>query len=121
MTYESTRTVESAVCEGVTFRLARMSFARRLDLARRVRELGRQIEFQQAGEDLQDKLDAAVSSGAIDKVYLEWGLVDVCGLEIDGEPADVATLIERGPEPLCREAVREIRRECELSEQERKN
>jgi hypothetical protein len=121
MNYESTRTVESAECEGVTFRIARISFARRLELARRVRELGRRIEFEQAGDALQDKLDAAVSSGEVDRLYLECGLLEVAGLTIDGEAADAARVIERGPELLCREMVREVRRECGLTEEERKN
>src|SRR5687768_15961346 len=118
MNYESTRTIQSAVCEGVTFRIARMSFARRLELARGVRDLGRKIEFQQAGDELRDKLEAAVGSGEVDRLYLEWGLTDVAGLTIDGELADAASVIERGPEPLCREILREIRRECGLTEEE---
>lgn len=121
MNYESTRTVQSATCEGVTFRVVRMSFARRLELARRVRDLGRRIEFQQAGEGLQDKVEAAVSTGEVERLYLEWGLLDISGLTIDGEAADAASAIARGPEDLCREMVREIRRECGLSEEERKN
>ena len=121
MNHESTRTVESATCAGVTFRIARMSFARRLELTRRVRELGRRVEFQQAGDGIQDKIDAALSSGEIDRLYLEWGLLSVDGLTIDGETADAASAIERGPEALCREIVREIRRECGLTEEERKN
>lgn len=121
MNHESTRLLQSATCEGVTFRIARMSFARRLELARRVRDLGRRVEFHQAGESLEDKIDAAVSSGEIDRLYLEWGLAEVSGLTIDGEVADVQRLIEIGPEELCREIVREIRRECGLTEEERKN
>ena len=121
MNYESTRTVQSAECEGVTFRIARMSFARRLELARQIRELGRRVEFEQAGDALQDKLDAAVSCGEVDRLYLEWGLLDVTGLTIDGSAADTASVIDRGPESLCREMVREIRRECGLTEEERKN
>lgn len=121
MTYESTRTVASETCEGVTFRIARISFARRLELTRRVREIARQVEFQQAGDGLQDKIDAALSSGEIDRVYLEWGLAGVDGLTIDGEAANPQSVIGRGPESLCREIVREVRHECGLTEEERKN
>lgn len=121
MNYESSRTVESAACPGVTFRIARMSFSRRLELTRRVRELGHRVEFQQAGEGIQSKIDAALSSGEIDRLYLEWGLLTVEGLLIDGEAASAAGVMDRGPEELCREIVREIRRECGLTEEERKN
>jgi hypothetical protein len=98
-----------------------MSFARRLELTRRVRELGRRIEFQQGGEGLQDKIDAALSTAEIDRLYLEWGLVGVDGLTIDGEAANAASLVERGPEELCREVLRAIRHECGLTAEERKN
>jgi hypothetical protein len=47
--------------------------------------------------------------------------VEISGLTIDGEPADAANAIARGPEPLCREIVNEVRRECGLTEEERKN
>jgi hypothetical protein len=86
-----------------------------------VRELGRKIEFHQAGDGIQDKIDAALSSGEVDRLYLEWGLIAVEGLTIDGEAASTASAIERGPEALCREIVHEIRRECGLTEEERKN
>lgn len=121
MNYESSRTVESATCAGVTFRIARMSFSRRLELTRRVRELGQRVEFQQAGEGIQDRIDAALSSAEIDRLYLQWGLLGVEGLTIDGEAAEAGSVIERGPEEFCREIVREIRRECGLTGEERKN
>ena len=38
-----------------------------------------------------------------------------------GEMRDAETLIDRGPESLCREIAAEIRRECALSDEERKN
>ena len=52
---------------------------------------------------------------------MEWGLLGIDGLTIDGEAADAASVIERGPEALCREIVHEIRRECGLTDEERKN
>ena len=121
MQYESTKTIESLTCTGVRFTIARMSFGRRLELTRRVREAGAQIEFHRAGEKLIDKLDAAVAAAEIDRLYLEWGLVAVAGLEVDGRAADTAAVIEAGPEGLCREIAAEIRRECGLGEEERKN
>jgi hypothetical protein len=60
-------------------------------------------------------------SHEIDRTYLEWGLVDVSGLEIDGETATPELVLLKGPEELCREAVDAIKAECHLTEDERKN
>lgn len=121
MDHQSYRIVSSHTCPGVRFRIVRLSLSRKLDLTRRVRELGRQIEFQHAGNSLPEKLDAAIATAEIDRVYLEWGLAGIQGLTIDGIEADTASLLEYGPEALCREIVREIRRECGLNENEIKN
>jgi hypothetical protein len=121
MQYESTKTIESRVLPGVRFTIARMSFGRRLDLTRRVRQAGERMEFHRAGESLLDKLDAAVAASEMDRLYLEWALARVEGLEVDGKAADAAAVIDAGPEGLCREIVAEIRRECALGEEERKN
>ena len=43
--YASEAVVESRVVPGVTFTIAKMSFARRVELVRRVRELARRTEF----------------------------------------------------------------------------
>lgn len=121
MNYQSTRTVNSATCEGVGFTIARLSFGRKLELTRLVRELGKRIEFYQAGESPSEKLDAAIAGAEIDNVYLDWGLISIDGLEIDGCPADKQLLIAAGPDALCREIVGEIRRECGLTDEEIKN
>jgi len=119
--YESVREVDSASIPGVKFRVRRMSFGRRLELARRIRELDKRLEYAQAGEDVRSQVEAAITAGEIDRVYLEWGLEGVEGLQIDGEPATPEALVERGPEELAREVLEAIRRECFLSEDERKN
>ncbi len=98
-----------------------MSLGRRIELARRIREAGRRIEFLEAGSDVREKLEAAVLQGEIDRVYLEWGLETIEGLEIDGEAATPELLIDRGPANLAAEILRRIRNECGLSESERKN
>ncbi|MDZ4798334.1 MAG: hypothetical protein SGI92_09240 [Bryobacteraceae bacterium] len=121
MNHESLRVVESTVCAGVRYSIARISFGRRLELTRRVRELGQRIAFDEAGESTDGKLAAAIARGEIDRLYVEWGLNSIDGLQIDGAPAGAAELVERGPEHLCREIVAEIRKECGLSEEERKN
>lgn len=106
---------------GARYRIARMSFARRLELVRKVRDFAQRIEFLDAGGDSPDRFERSVLGAEVDRLYLEWGLQSVDGLSIDGEPATPASLIEKGPESLAREIVRRIRLECHLSEDERKN
>ena len=106
---------------GVRYRIAKMSFARRLELLRRVREFAQRIEFLEARGEVSDRFESSVLSAEIDRLYLEWGLQAVSGLVIDGEEATPSTMIDRGPEDLAREIVRSIREECHLSEDERKN
>ncbi|MBX9601734.1 MAG: hypothetical protein K2X35_12040 [Bryobacteraceae bacterium] len=117
--YESVVEFESARYPGVYLRVARMSVNRRLDLMKRVREIGRRLEFVEAGE--QDRAEQAVIEQEIRRCYLEWGLLEVRGLRIDGEEASPQRLIAGGPEDLCGEALERIRMECGLSEEERKN
>ncbi len=121
MSHESSAWFEAKDGPGVRFRVARISVARRIELARRIREIGRRVEFLEAGQDAREKLEAAVLSAEIDCVYLEWGLVEVQGLEIDGEPATPALLIEKGPMELSSEILARIKAECGLSGEERKN
>ena len=121
MTYESVRTVESRVASGGTFTLAKISFGRRVELMRRVRELARRMEFLEAGQAPGDKMDAALLQTEIDRVFLTWGLRGVSGLELDGSDATPELLAEAGPEDLFREAVAAVRAETGLTEAERKN
>jgi hypothetical protein len=120
-TIDSFLWMESEACPGVRYRIARMSLGRRIDLAKRVREIGRKLEFFEAGHDAREKLEAAVLQCEIDRAYLEWGLEAVEGLEIDGEQATPEALVERGPLKLAQEILGKIRAECGLSEPERKN
>jgi hypothetical protein len=121
MHFESTRTIQSEACAGVAFTIARMTFGRRVELMRRVRQLGAQLEFANAGQGISDRVEASLVAASIDEAYLRWGLVGLQGLEIDGRVADTDALISSGPEPLCREVVSAIKRECALTEEERKN
>ena len=50
-----------------------------------------------------------------------WGLKEVRGLKLDGEPATPESLAATGPEELFREAVAAVKAECGLTEAERKN
>ena len=121
MSYESAVLVESTVRDGVSFRVARMSFGRRVELMRRVRELSRRMDFLEAGEDCGERMDAGLLKAEIDRMFLLWGLVGVSGLVLDGVEATPETLVERGPEELFREALGAVRRETGLTDVERKN
>ena len=121
MTYESVRVVESAVAAGVRYTVAKMSFARRVDLMRRVRELARRMEFLEAGGSAGDKMDGALLQREIDRLYLTWGLREISGLEVDGAQATPDSLAAAGPEALFREALAAVRAETGLNEAERKN
>jgi hypothetical protein len=107
--------------EGVRYEIVRISFGRRIELARRIREIGRKIEYLEAGTDARETLEATVLAAEIDRVYLEWGLVSVEGLEIDGVAATAESLIDRGPVALAVEILGRIKSECGMSEAERKN
>lgn len=119
--YESTVTQPSRCVAGVEFTVLRLSFARRMDLARRVLELSRRLEFQQAGESVEENIQANILSFEIDQLYLRWGLIAVTGLTVDGMDATPELIAEKGPEELAREIVNAIKSQCGLSESERKN
>jgi hypothetical protein len=119
--HESFVWFEAETRAGVRYRITKMSLGRRIALARRIREAGRRLEFLEAGGGVQEKLDAAVLQGEVDRAYLEWGLEAIEGLEIDGEAATPETLIEKGPADLAAEILGCIRSECGLGESERKN
>jgi hypothetical protein len=121
MTYESSARVESKARPGVAFVIAKMSFGRRMELVRRIRELTLRCEFLNAGQSTEEKLDAALLSAEIDREYLAWGLRELIGLEVDGVAATPELLASAGPEDLFREAVSAIKAQCGLTETERKN
>ncbi|MDP9169795.1 MAG: hypothetical protein M3N54_04200 [Acidobacteriota bacterium] len=111
----------SAAWPGVTLVISRMSFARRLELMKRVRDLAGRADFFEAGRDEKNRMEASLLGAEIDRLYLEWGLLEVRGLELDGENATCQSLIERGPEDLVGEALDAVKSECGLNETERKN
>lgn len=121
MTYESVAIIESQAAPGVTFTVAKMSYGRRLELMRRIRELARRMEFLEAGQQPGDKMDAALLNAEISRLYLTWGLREISGLLLDGVSATPETLAESGPEELFREALAAVQAETGLSEAERKN
>ena len=110
----------SETATGVVFVLAKMSFGRRVELTRRLREIAQKVEFLEAG-DAREKIDAALLTSEIDRLYVMWGLQEVRGLELDGAPATPESLAAIGPEGLFREALAVVKAECGLTENERKN
>jgi hypothetical protein len=121
MEYQSSVERESKIYPGVRFRVARMSLGRRIELGERVRELSAKGGFLRASSDTGDQVEAALLDREVERLYIEWGLLQVEGLDIDGAPADAATVVSRGPEELTREVLEAIRAELGLSESERKN
>ena len=119
--YASEALVESRVIPGVTFTIAKMSFARRVELVRRVRELARRTEFLAASGDAGDQMNAVLLGAEIERMYVAWGVKAVAGLVVDNRAAGPELLAEAGPEELFREALAAVRRETGLSEEERKN
>jgi len=115
------RSVPTKVMPGVRFSIHRVSFGRRMELSRRVRELTRKAEFLDASNELHEKIEASILAQEIDAMYLGWGLATIEGLVIDGETATAVQLLEKGPEELVREVVSAIKEQCGLSETERKN
>jgi hypothetical protein len=116
---------DAVAMEGVRYEIVRVSFGRRIELARRIREIGRKMEYLEAGVTLdngaRETLEATVLAAEIDRAYLEWGLVGIDGLEIDGEAATPEMVVDRGPVELAMEILRRIKSECGMTEDERKN
>lgn len=119
--WESRVWFDAAAIEGVRYEIVRVSFGRRIELARRIREIGRKMEYLEAGGAAREKLEATVLGAEIDRAYLEWGLVSVDGLDIDGAAATPETLVDHGPVELAVEILGRIKSECGMTEDERKN
>src|ERR1035437_4959136 len=95
--WESRVWFDSETTDGVRYEIVRVSFGRRIELARRIREIGRKMEYLEAGSDARETLEATVLAAEIDRAYLEWGLVTVEGLQIDGAPAPPETWVAFAP------------------------
>jgi hypothetical protein len=121
MEYASCLTRQSAIYPGVEFVIARMSLGRRIELGRRIRDLGLKGEFLAASTAVNDQLEAGLLEREIGRIYLEWGLVEVRGLRIDGQDASPQAVIALGPEDLATEITQAIRQELQLTGEERKN
>ena len=119
--WQSRKIVPSASRPEVEFVIGLMTFGRRIELMRRVRDLAVRLEYFEAGQDAKNGMEASLLGAEIDRIYVLWGVEEIRGLELDGAPATVASLIDHGPEELFLEALAAVRSECGLSETERKN
>lgn len=119
--WESAQWRDAESRPGVKFRTVKMTLARRRDLTSRVRTMLNKARFHATSGEAEEQMEASLLAVDTDRMLLDWGLLEIAGLRIDGEPASVRSLIEAGPEELCREIAEQIRRDCQLTEQERKN
>jgi len=121
MQYQSRIDYQSETAPGVMFSVAKMSLGRRIELAKMLRDIGLRGAFHAAGSGIEDQIEASIAHHEIDRLYLKWGLIELKGLSIDGTPADPATVVDLGPEPLVAEILVAIRKETMISKEERKN
>ena len=117
----SRKVVASVSHPGVEFVLGRMTFGRRIDLMRRIRDLAVRVEYFEAGRDAKNQMEASRLGAEIDAIYVEWGVEEIRGIEIDNEPLTPRLLIDRAPEALFLDALAAVKAGCGLNEAERKN
>lgn len=134
MNFQSRVTLTSKVAgfENVSFTLNRMTEGRRIKLRLKLAAITAKlreslVEIRKLRE--QENPDAKRVAELVDTVttimedevtptWVRWGLHHIEGLEIDGQPATVESLIESGPTQLYDEVAAAVRREAGLTEQE---
>ena len=121
MNYESTWQYVSKTFPGVTVRLKRISFSKRSELTREIAPLAARTKALSASALSEELAEAAALRRTIAGLVLDWGLLEVSGLTIDGVPAKKETLINEGPEELTIEVLQQLQRQISLSEEEIKN
>lgn len=121
MNWTSRKTVASRNHPGVEFEIALMTFGRRIELMRQVRDLAAKLEYFESGQDAKNSMESGLLGAEIDRLFVRWGIEEIRGLEIDGVPATVESFVDRGPEDLVFEALTAVKAECGLNENERKN
>jgi hypothetical protein len=111
----------SEIVPGVRFAIYEPTLSKRIELTRRLYELTQKNEFLAATGKELEHLELALADLLVQKQLVEWGLVEITGLQIDGKPATATSLIESGPDKLVTEIASTIRSRCGLDEEERKN
>src|SRR5689334_161924 len=118
--YASVDWHDSRVLPGVRYAIRKISLGQRIELNKKARELTQRYDFLKSGNS-EEQLDAGLSELLVEKLYLEWGLVEIQGLHIDNVPATTELLIDRGPETLAKEILADVHAQLTLSEEDRKN
>lgn len=132
--FNSKETVESVTCPGVRFTVRILNDIQR---ARRDMKL---LEVRARINELQDKWVVAKDKGAgalellkindeaallsqsqLKPAYIRAGLISIEGLELDGAPATIETLIESGPVELVNEIYDACVKASGLGAEETKN
>ena len=119
--WRSAEEYRSTKYPGVKYRVVKMSMGRRIDLTRRVKDMMKKLEFLNAGSSTNDKVDAAILAGEMDRLYWDFGLEAIEGLDINGEQTSLNGQFEKGPEDLSREILMRIKQNIQLSQDEQKN
>ena len=119
--WRSAEEYRSTKYPGVKYRVVKMSMGRRIDLTRRVKDMMKKLEFLNAGSSTNDKVDAAILAGEMDRLYWDFGLESIDGLHINGEATTPAGQFDRGPEDLSREILLRIKQNLQLGLDEQKN
>ena len=91
--WTSRKVVASKARPGVAFVIALMTFGRRIELMRRVRDLAARLEYFEAGRDAKNGMEASLLSAEVDRLYLLWGLEEVKGLELDAAALPAAVIV----------------------------
>lgn len=121
MDFQSSKSFESLVCDGVKFTVRRMTLRQRISLLNELHTLYREREFNSAGGSKADEIKAQISNLLIDEVFLRWGVVAIDGLYVDGKPLCVDELAEKAPERLVSEILGRLRECITLTPDEEKN
>ena len=118
--YSSVLWFKSESLPKVAYSVRKVSLMQRIEFTKAVHALLHQYEFLRAG-DAQDEVGAKLAELMATKLYVELGLVEIKGLEIDGRECTRESLLERGPEALTIEIAQSVRGQLSMSEEERKN
>src|SRR6185312_8950064 len=109
--FESARWIESEQIRGVRFSVREPSLGNRIDLTRKLHDLTARNEFLAGGRELE-QLELVLADLLVQKALIEWGLIAIEGLRIDGAIPTTDRLIETGPEKLVAEIAAVIRAKC---------